>query len=159
MSGTLPENTAMATDTAAQEPLQMGVGILEGFGLPDSQTDIGAASADAAPKTAVSEQAGEAAGQAQTSGQFARMLEQEQPGMAAADMPQQPNAELESIRPSEYQRTGRARSGNSGDERDRQLQSKLAPARAAEAQTETQITARSRSAAKTRLRSAAGSAA
>jgi flagellar hook-length control protein FliK len=146
MSGTLPENTAMATDTAAQEPLQMGVGILEGFGLPDSQTDIGAASADAAPKTAVSEQAGEAAGQAQTSGQFARMLEQEQPGMAAADMPQQPNAdtgEYSGSLESTNRTAADAEAAMSGDETAmRQLQSKLAPGTARpEAQTETQITA------------------
>ena len=81
MAGRLPDGIAMEAGTAVQEPLQMSVGILEGFGLPDDQTDMSAV--DAASMTAVSEQAAEAAEQAQTSGQFARMLEQEQPGTAA----------------------------------------------------------------------------
>jgi len=67
-AGMLPDGIAGEAGTAGQESLQMGVGILEGFGLPDGQTDISAASADAAAATAVSEQAAEAAGQAQTSG-------------------------------------------------------------------------------------------
>jgi flagellar hook-length control protein FliK len=91
---TTPEDLSMATNAAAQELPQGVVGILEGFGLLDGQTDMGAASAETAQTAAVSVQTPTAAvEQAQTSGQFARMLNQEQPGETAVDMPQQPNAD------------------------------------------------------------------
>ena len=130
MAGRLPDGIAMEAGTAVQEPLQMSVGILEGFGLPDGQTDISAAPADAASTTAVSEQAAEAAGQAQTSGQFARMLEQEQPGTTATDMPQQLDTgtgEYSGSLESTSRITADANAAMSGDETAmRQLQSKLA---------------------------------
>jgi len=128
MAGRLPDGIAMEAGTAVQEPLQMSVGILEGFGLPDDQTDMSAV--DAASMTAVSEQAAEAAEQAQTSGQFARMLEQEQPGATAAGMPRQPDAGIEEYSGS-LESTSRiaadANAAMNGDETAmRQLQSKLA---------------------------------
>lgn len=137
--GMLPDGIAVAASTAGQEPLQMGVGILEGFGLPDGQTDISAASADAASAAAMSEQAAKAARQAQTSGQFARMLEQEQPGTTAADMPQQLDAgagEYSGSLESTSRIAADANASMSGDETAmRQLQSKLAAVAQPEAQT------------------------
>jgi flagellar hook-length control protein FliK len=137
--GMLPDGIAVAAGTAGQEPLQMGVGILEGFGLPDGQTDISAASADAASAAAMSEQAAKAARQAQTSGQFARMLEQEQPGTTAADMPQQLDAgagEYSGSLESTSRIAADANASMSGDETAmRQLQSKLAAVAQPEAQT------------------------
>ena len=137
--GMLPDSIAVTAGTAEQESLQMGVGILEGFGLPDGQTDISAASADAAAATAVSEQAAEAAGQAQTSGQFAWMLEQEQPGTTAADMPQQSvdgvgeySGSLESTSRIAADASAAMSDGQTAM---RQLQSKLAAAAQPEAQT------------------------
>jgi len=138
-AGMLPDGIAGEAGTAGQESLQMGVGILEGFGLPDGQTDISAASVNAASTTGVSEQAAEAAGQAQTSGQFARMLEQEQPGATAADLPQQPVAGAEKYSGS-LESTSRIAADataamSDGETAMRQLQSKLAAAAQPEAQS------------------------
>jgi flagellar hook-length control protein FliK len=94
VTDTPAEDLSMATGAAAQELPQGVVGILEGFGLLDGQTDMSATPADAGETAAVHTQAPETAGtqQAQTSGQFARMLIDEQSGAAAADVPQQPDA-------------------------------------------------------------------
>jgi len=89
------EDLSMATNTSAQELPQGVVGILEGFGLLDYQTDLGAASTDAANTQADKAQASDAADMqaAQMSGQFARMLTNEQQGETAANLTQQPDAE------------------------------------------------------------------
>lgn len=95
------EDLSMATNTTAQAMPQGVVGILEGFGLLDYQTDAGAASAgtvqaaDTAQTTTVNTPVADSSvgvQQAQASGQFARMLINEQQG-AAADIPQQPDAD------------------------------------------------------------------
>ena len=92
---TMPgQDHSMATNAAAQAMPQEVVGILEGFGLLDYQTDISAVSAET-----VQSQTGEvenpdavAAQQPQISGQFARMLKNEQPGEAVQNVPPQTNA-------------------------------------------------------------------
>ena len=104
------QDLSMATNAAAQVMPQEVVGILEGFGLLDYQTDISAVSAET-----VQLQAGEvenpdaaAAQQAQISGQFARMLKNEQPGEAVNNALLQTNAGAE-----EY--SGSLESTNSSD--------------------------------------------
>ncbi len=89
------QDFSMATMNAAQQLPQGIVGILEGFGLLDYQTDTNAAAAETVQTTAREAQASDAANvqQAQISDQFARMLTNEQPGGLAQDAPQQANAD------------------------------------------------------------------
>jgi flagellar hook-length control protein FliK len=92
------EDLSMVNGTPAQELPQGVVGILEGFGLLDYQTDPCAVSGETAQPAATEAQASDTAPdaqQAQVSGQFARMLIDEQPGGAPADMPRQPEAGAE----------------------------------------------------------------
>lgn len=86
---------SMATMDAAQQLPQGIVGILEGFGLLDYQTDTNAAAAETVQTTTGDARTSDAANvqHAQVSDQFARMLTNEQPGGLPQDAPQQANAD------------------------------------------------------------------
>ncbi len=91
------QDHSMAINTAAQAVPQEVIGILEGFGLLDYQTDISGDSTEAGqlqPGTTENPESA-AAQQAQISGEFARMLSNEQPGGAAQSAQPQTNADAE----------------------------------------------------------------
>lgn len=85
------QDHSMAKDATAQSMPQGVVGILEGFGLLDYQADISAAQATQSGETVNPD----ATQQAQMSGQFARMLNNEQPGGEAQNAQVQTNAGAE----------------------------------------------------------------
>ena len=92
---TMPgQDLSMATNAAAQAMPQEVVGILEGFGLLDYQTDISAVLAETVQLLAgeVENPDAVAAQQAQIFGQFARMLKNEQPGETVQNTLPQTNA-------------------------------------------------------------------
>jgi hypothetical protein len=87
------QDHSMATSTTAQQSPPEIVGILEGFGLLDYQTDNHAALMDMSQLTANNSQSTEAAADTATqqmmSDQFARMLIKDQPGELPQDVQQQ----------------------------------------------------------------------
>jgi flagellar hook-length control protein FliK len=87
------QDHSMATSTTAQQSPPEIVGILEGFGLLDYQTDNHAALMDMSQLTANNSQSTEAAADAAAqqimSDQFARMLIKDQPGALPQDVQQQ----------------------------------------------------------------------
>lgn len=92
-AGSTPvQDLSMAADAAVQVIPQGTAGILEGFGLLDYQTDISAVVTDGAAQAGLAQTTDAAAAQqAQKSGQFARMLSNEQTGgEAQSAQPQMP---------------------------------------------------------------------
>ncbi len=91
------QDNSMAITPSAQAVPQEVVGILEGFGLLDYQTEISEASTEAGQLQTGATESPEAtaAQQPQVSGQFARMLNNEQPGEAAQSAQPQASAGAE----------------------------------------------------------------
>ena len=94
MGSLLTQDHSMATSTTAQQSPPEIVGILEGFGLLDYQTDNHSALTDMSQLTANNSQSTEAAADTATqqmnmSDQFARMLIKDQPGALPQDVQQQ----------------------------------------------------------------------